>query len=432
MRGGGDIFVDHRIAAAPAVILIAHLFADAVAQPVGGPGLPFRDVAVQGGLQREETTSVGLLAGLDALFPAPFLEDGHEAFVQQLGLSELEVEAHAVHLLLELRAFLGPVLEVRDVAQTADFEHREREPRHEVVAAPLLEFLREVARPVVAFQLHAVHEEGTDVARERTGLGLDRVGHMVQVSPHRGRIHMVEDGAGGTGSPVDDTGEGIEADQGIDHMLPFRDIQGDDIIHEAVGNIHDLAEIVDGVRGQFHRNQLAGTARIGKRHTGIHHFVEVELRHLEEAAFHLLGPSQHHARPFIARKPLRAERPAGTNDQVAGHPQLLRFVEHDLEHGNPLIAQPGQGFLAQAVRFLPGEGNGVDLHAADAGILEQVQLAHKLFGLDFVTVPPPAHEGAVATVRILELLVQGVRARDAGGQFRGRRGAQVFRPGRQR
>ena len=341
MRGGGDIFVDHRIAAAPSVILVTHLLADAVAQPVGGPRLPFRDVAVQRGFQREETTPVGLLAGLDAFLPAPFLEDRHEAFVQQFRLGELEVEAHAVHLLLELRAFLGPVLEVRDVAQPADFEHREREPGHEVIAAPLLEFLREVARPVVAFQLHAVHEQGADVARERAGLGLDRIGHMVQVSPHRRLVHVVEDGTGGTRGAVDDAGEGVEADQGIDHMLSFRDIQGYDIIHEAVGDIHDLTDVIDGVGSQFHRNQLAGTARIGKRHTGIHHLVEVELRHLEEAAFHLLGPGQHHARPFIARKPFRAERPAGTDDQVAGHPQLLRFVEHDLEHGNPLIAQPG-------------------------------------------------------------------------------------------
>ena len=144
------------------------------------------------------------------------------------------------------------------------------------------------------------------------------------------------------------------------------------------------------------------------------------------------GVGQHHAGPLIPRQGLGAEGPAGAHDQVAGHPYLLRFVEDDLEHIDPFVAEPGQRLLSEGDLLLAGERDGIDLDAADARVLQQVQLAHEFFGLDLVPVPPPAHEGAVAIVRILELLVKGVRAREFGSQLRGGGGAQVLGAGRER
>ena len=101
-----DIFVNHRVGASAAVVLVAHLLTDPVLEPVGRPGLPFRNVLAKGRLLDEEAVAIGLGAGFHTLLPAPGEERVHVPLVEQLGLREFKVETHTVHLVLELIAFL--------------------------------------------------------------------------------------------------------------------------------------------------------------------------------------------------------------------------------------------------------------------------------------------------------------------------------------
>ena len=101
-----DIFVNHRVGASAAVVLVAHLLTDPVLEPVGRPGLPFRNVLAKGRLLDEEAVAIGLGAGFHTFLPAPGEERVHVPLVEQLGLREFEVETHTVHLVLELIAFL--------------------------------------------------------------------------------------------------------------------------------------------------------------------------------------------------------------------------------------------------------------------------------------------------------------------------------------
>ena len=55
-----NVFVDHRVATAAAVVFISHLLAHFVPQPVGGPGFSLGNVVTQGTLKREEAASVSL------------------------------------------------------------------------------------------------------------------------------------------------------------------------------------------------------------------------------------------------------------------------------------------------------------------------------------------------------------------------------------
>ena len=101
-----DIFVNHRVGASAAVVLVAHLLTDSVLEPVGRPGLPFRNVLAKGRLLDEEAVAIGLGAGFHTLLPAPGEERVHVPLVEQLGLREFKVETHTVHLVLEVIAFL--------------------------------------------------------------------------------------------------------------------------------------------------------------------------------------------------------------------------------------------------------------------------------------------------------------------------------------
>ena len=127
--------------------------------------------------------------------------------MQEFGLGELEIEAHAAYLLLECIALGRTVVVVHSLAQPADLEHYKRQPGHYVIAAARLELLREIGGPVAAFELHAVHEEGAEVLRKRAYARFYGIRHMVQITAHGSGIHMVEYGTGGTRSTVYDAGE---------------------------------------------------------------------------------------------------------------------------------------------------------------------------------------------------------------------------------
>ena len=136
-------------------------------------------------------------------------------------------------------------------------------------------------------------------------------------------------------------------------------------------------------------------AGVDDRYTRVQFLENGELGNFQGlAALYLAGQGQQHPRTFVTVQGLGAEGPAGTDDQVAGHADLFSLVKNDLQHVDPFIAEPFQLFGVQGVGS-GGEGNRVDFHAADTGVLEQVQLADQFFGLDAVAVPPPADEGAV-------------------------------------
>ena len=97
MRGGRDVLVDHGIAAAATVVLVAHLLTDHMAQPVGGPGLPFGNIQAHGSLFDKEAASIALGTGFHALFAGPLLINLEEAFLKQFGFGEFEIIAGAFH-----------------------------------------------------------------------------------------------------------------------------------------------------------------------------------------------------------------------------------------------------------------------------------------------------------------------------------------------
>ena len=179
---------------------------------------------------------------------------------------------------------------------------------------------------------------------------------MVQVLAHGDGVHMVQDGTGGTGSAVDHAGEGFVLDQRIHLPLALGDGRGDYSVHELVGEVYHLADVADGVGGQEHADQFRGAAGVGDGYAGIHRLVDVVFGHLEErSALDRLGKGKHHLRTLVARQRLGAERPAGANDEVAGHIQAFGLVEDHLEHLYPLVAEPGEGLVPHRVRLLAGE-----------------------------------------------------------------------------
>ena len=283
VRGGRYVLVNHRVAAATAVVFVPHLLAYAVAQPVGGPGLTFRDVQQQGGFEQEESAAVALHTRFDAVVTAPLGINGSESLVQQFCLGEFEVETDPLHLLCKFTLLLCTVVKVEHVTQAADLEHRERQPRGKVITAATVEFFRKIACPVGAFELHTVNEKRPQVLAERTEFGLDGAVHMVEVLAYSLGIHMVKYGAGSTRSTIDHAGEGLVAHHCIE--LPFafgRDFDADYIVHEPVGHVDGLIEAADRVRDKERLNEMRNAAGVGHGDSRIQFLENVEFGHFEE------------------------------------------------------------------------------------------------------------------------------------------------------
>ena len=117
-----------------------------------------------------------------------------------------------------------------------------------------------------------------------------------------------------------------------------------------------------------------------------------------------LGDRDQDRGAFVRSQGFRAEGPAGPYQQVAAHPKSLRFVEDGLEACDPFVAEPGQGGAVERVGA-GGEGDGTDLHAADAGVFHHPELPQEFGLVDTVAVPPPADIGPVARVGLGELAV---------------------------
>ena len=173
--------------------------------------------------------------------------------MKQLGLGELEIEAHPVHLLLELFALFGAIFEILHIAKPSDLKHGERQPWNHIVSPPGLEFTREVRGPVIALELHTVDKHRPDMARQRPYSFLNSVRHVVKILPHGLGVHVVKDRSGRSWSPVDNAGERFELDHGVKLPLAFRNINLQNSILDLARKIHGILQPVHRVRSKADR-----------------------------------------------------------------------------------------------------------------------------------------------------------------------------------
>ena len=217
----------------------------------------------------------------------------------------------------------------------------------------------------------------------------------MQVFVHGLLVHVVEDRSCGAGCAVDHAREGIDLHQCVEYVFSVGNIYRDDLVAELVGQVDHPFEAVHRVGYQLEGQQFERAAREGHRDARIDRAEDREARDFERGrAFELLRVDQYHLRSLVPFEEFAAERPARTDDQVAGHVEFLRFVESGFQRFDPLVAEPCERTLAHVVVFL-GDTDRVDLDAADTGGFHDAQLAAQLFGFDFVAVPPPAYERTV-------------------------------------
>ena len=177
------------------------------------------------------------------------------------------------------------------------------------------------------------------MVRERSQLGLDGIGHMVEILAHGKGIHMVKYGPCRSRSSVYHACEGFELHHRIELPLPFRNIHLDYPVLHLVGDVDSLGKVVDRVRCQKQGNQVRSPADIDFGHPRIQCAIDIEQGHVQcLSARNRPCVCQKHFRPFFAGKRLRPERPTGTDDQVTGHSNPGSFIEHYLEHIDPLVA----------------------------------------------------------------------------------------------
>ena len=404
-----DVLVDHRVGASGTILVVAHLFADAVLEPVGRPRLALGDVVVHAAFQREEAAAVGLRARQHAELLAPFGVGDRETVAEHFGFRQLDVVAHAVDHLLELGGHLRGVVVVGDVAHAAGLEHRVLQVGHDVVAAPLFEFGGEIARPVRTLEFHRVGEQRTDVVAQRAELILDRIGHVVQVLFDGRLVEVVQRRPLCAGGAADHRAERVDAHQRVECVFAFGDIDREGpLFVDLVAQVDHLVEAAERFGNQLQREQVRHASFIGLADGRVGLLEQREDRcGVLLRSFELFDADDHHLAAFVSFEELAAERPARAYDQVAGHVEFLGLVESHGEHVDPLLAQPRQRLCPEVVGSAR-ELDGVDLHAADTGILEQVQLAAQFVGVHLVAVPPPPHEGAVLGIGIAELLVVSV------------------------
>ena len=437
MRRRRDVFVDHHVAAAPAVVVVGHLFAEAVLEVVGRPGLPLGNVVVQAALEREEAAAVGLAFRFRSLVVAPFTVGLRVALVEHFGLQRLEIVAHSVDRLLQLGRFLCPVAVLPHVAEAVGLPQHQRQVGHQVVSVTLLEPVGHRIRPVRSFELHRIGEERTDAARERPDPFLDRVGHVVEVFLHHIFFHVVDERAVASRGAVDHPGEIVHLDQRIEIVVACWNVDADQVVIFLAGEVPDPVERGERVGDQRERQQLERAAVGGRRRFRVGPFENAVGRgFVHGGAGELHRIDHHHLRPVFVRHEIAAVGPAGADHQIAGHAEPVRFVEGHLHHVDPLVAEPLERRDTRVVGILR-KPDGVDLHAADVRLFQQTQFAHQLVRFHLVAVPPPPCEGAVADVRVAELAVDvaveaeltagglcgpGCRSRLRGGFGQRRRG----------
>ena len=119
------------------------------------------------------------------------------------------------------------------------------------------------------------------MAGQRSRLGLDGVGHVVEIVLHGSGVHVVEDGAGSTWRAIDDRGERLKLDQRIELVLALSwHVEGKHPVLETVGDIGRGRQIVDGIGHQVGRDKVWRTGTVDYRHAGVYPLEQVKLRNL--------------------------------------------------------------------------------------------------------------------------------------------------------
>ena len=111
---------------------------------------------------------------------------------------------------------------------------------------------------------------------QRAQLSFDAVGHTVEILAHGSRVHMVQDGACGTGSAINYAGEGVVLHHIIYLPLAGGNLHLDGVPLHLVGNVLGLGEVVYRIRHQQHLKQLRHTPGIGDGNLWIQLLIDME------------------------------------------------------------------------------------------------------------------------------------------------------------
>ena len=138
--------------------------------------------------------------------------------------------------------------------------------------------------------------------------------HVVEKMLHSGLVHVVEDGARGTGGSVDDAGKGGAAHQGIKHVfavgrgMPAGGDLVEGIDFDCIAGEIDLVALVDAINRVGHNeevHQLELAVDIGFGHFGVDGIENLLLGDNKRfivgigRPINLCGVGEHHLRPLF-------------------------------------------------------------------------------------------------------------------------------------
>ena len=399
----GDIFVDHGVGPAAAVVRFGHLLARFVFQIVCRPGFPFWNIHAEAAFQREKAPSVGLRTGLHPEGIGPAGKHAQKTFFQQFRLGGLEIIAHPLDDSLQRIADLNRRRVGGDVAHLTAFKQNEVKIGHDIIASACLELRRHVVRPVGALKLHAVREKSPQIAAHHTHPPLDCGRHPAQVTEHRCGIVMVKYRPVSTQGPVNHLHETINLHQCRKGVIARGNVEAEGTGLLIRHQIHSLIHIRTGGLDKDKALQLHFPPHKSRRDLRVSHG---EQRILGNFQLHWTNQPPRTVDkdfgPVCPGKKFAAIRPSGTDNQIGSHAQGLGRVQSHLQRINPSVGKPGEGGYAHILVTVGGELNRIDFHAAYARIFQQVQLPDQLLRIDLVPVPPPAHHRAAGHGRILE------------------------------
>ena len=252
-----DVFVNHRVGTPGTILFVAHLFTDAVLEPVGRPRLSFGNVVVHAALQWEESTAISLCTRFHAQLAAPVGVRNRKSIAEHLGLGQLNVVPHAVDHLFEFGSHLDPVVIIENVTHSSGLEHRILEVGHDVISTAFLELSSKITAPVGTLKLHRVGEQGTNVLCQRAELSLDGIGHVVQVFFDSRTVQMVQRRALCTGSTANYRPERIDAYQCVECIFALRNLDCKSTFFiDFVAEVDHLIQAAQRFGNQLQREQV--------------------------------------------------------------------------------------------------------------------------------------------------------------------------------
>ena len=94
----------------------------------------------------------------------------------------------------------------------------------------------------------------------------------------------------------------------------------------------------------------------------------ISIEHEGASAFNVEGLYGKHLQLLVSGKKFRSVGPARSDNNVGHHASLVALIDGGLYHTDPLVAQP----LVDGVtgRITSRKTDGIDLYAADAGLIE--------------------------------------------------------------